>query len=146
MGVLELSIWIQAAPERVWRTYVDPARVPEWQTGSPVIRDIRGAPGEPGSTYVSKRGPLAARTTVLTADFPREVVTTTEATLGLRFELTSRFSARSGGTDLLLHVATHWRRGLGPVGRLVELAVLNPREAHKELARLKALVESEASA
>lgn len=146
MGTLDHSIWIQATPEQVWRTYVDPARVPDWQTGSPVIRDIRGTPGEPGSTYVSRRGPLAARTTVLTADFARELVTTTEATLGLQLELTSRFSARSGGTDLLLHVVTHWRRGLGPVGRLVELALLNRREAYEELARLKALVESEASA
>ena len=79
MGVLEHSVWIKAAPEQVWRTYVDPTRVPDWQTGKPVIGDVRGGPGQPGSTYVSRRGPLTARTTVLAADVPRVLVTWTDA-------------------------------------------------------------------
>ena len=37
--------------------------------------------------------------------------------------------------------ATQWPRGLSVVGKLVELAILNPREARKELAYLKATVE-----
>lgn len=86
MGVLEYWVWIGAAPERVWRTYVDPAHIPQWQTGKPVIDEVTGAPGEPGSTYVSRRGPL------------------------------------------------------------VELVILSPREAHKELATLKRLVERDVSA
>ncbi len=146
MGVLEFSVWINAAPEQVWRTYVDPTRIPDWQTGKPAIGDVQGAPGEPGSTYVSRRGPLAARTTVLTADVPRELVTSTAAYFGLQFEVTSRLSRRSGGTDLQLRAATHWRRGFGPVAKIVELAILSPREARKELASLKTLVEGEASA
>jgi uncharacterized protein YndB with AHSA1/START domain len=146
MGVLEYSVWINAAPELVWRIYVDPTRIPDWQTGKPVIGDVQGAPGEPGSTYVSRRGPLVAHTTVLTADAPGELATWTDAYLGLQFEVTSRLSERSGGTDLQLRATTHWRRGLGPVGRIVELAVLSPREARKELAMLKTLVELEASA
>jgi uncharacterized protein YndB with AHSA1/START domain len=146
MGELEYSVWINASPEDVWRSYVDPTRIPDWQTGKPVIGDVQGAPGEPGSTYVSRRGPLVAQTTVLTADAPRELVTWTDAYLGLQFEVASRLIERSGGTDLRLRATTHWRRGLGPVGRIVELAVLSPREARKELAMLKAFVELEASA
>jgi uncharacterized protein YndB with AHSA1/START domain len=141
MGVLEYSVWIAATPEQVWRTYVDPARIPDWQTGKPVIGEAHGDPGEPGSAYVSRRGPLSAHTTVLSADPPRELLTRTDAYLGLGFDVTSRLTARSGGTDLRLRVVTRWRRGLGPVGRIVELAVLSPREAAKELAHLKALVE-----
>jgi uncharacterized protein YndB with AHSA1/START domain len=144
VGVLDCSVWIGATPEQVWRTYVDPARIPEWQTGKPVVLDVEGAPGRPGSTYVSKRGPLSARTTVLAADGPRELVTMTEAYLGLEFEVTSRLTDRSGGTDLRLHVQTRWRRPLAPIAKLVELAVLSPREADRELALLKALVEREA--
>lgn len=146
MGVFEYSVWINAAPEKVWDVYVDPTRIPDWQTGKPVIEDVQGAPGKPGSTYVSKRGPLSASTTVLTADVPRELVTTTDAYFGLEFEVTSRLSERSGGTDLRLRTATHWRRRLGPVAKLVELAVLSPREARKEFAMLKALAEREAPA
>ena len=37
MGTHEHSVWIRARPEDVWGTYVDPARLPEWQTGAPVI-------------------------------------------------------------------------------------------------------------
>ena len=145
MSVLEYSVWIKAAPQQVWGAYVDPTRIPDWQTGRPVIGDVQGAPGEAGSTYVSRRGLLAARTTVLTADFPRELVARTDTHFGLQFEVTSRLSGRSGGTDLELRAATHWRRSLGPVAKVVELAILSPREARKELAALKALVEREAS-
>jgi uncharacterized protein YndB with AHSA1/START domain len=145
MDVLVCSVWIKAAPEKVWDTYVDPARVADWQTGKPVVGDLQGAPGEVGSTYVSRRGPFAARTTVLAAEVPRELVTRTDAYLGLQFEVTSRLTGRLGGTDLELRVTAHWRRRLGPVARIVELAVLNPREARKELAMLKALIEQEAS-
>jgi uncharacterized protein YndB with AHSA1/START domain len=141
VGEIEYSVWIEAAPEQVWRTYVDPTCIPLWQTGKPVIRDVRGAAGEPGSTYVSQRGRLVARTTVLSADAPRSLVTTTDAYLGLSFEVTSRLSERSGGTDLTLRVTTHWRRGRRLVIALVERAVLSPREARKELAALKVLVE-----
>jgi len=146
MAVQEYSLWIEAAPERVWRTYADPTRVPDWQTGKPVIEEVQGNPDEPGSTYVSRRGPLAARTKVVSADRPRELVTWTDAYLGLELEVTSRLTGRSGGTDLELSVVTHWRRRLGPVAWLVELAVLNPREMRKELASLKSLIEREASA
>ena len=145
MGVLEYSVWIKAAPEKVWGTYVDPTRVADWQTGKPVIGDIQGAPGEVGSTYVSKRGPLAARTTVLAAEVPRELVTRTDAYFGLQLEVTSRLEGRSGGTELQLRAVTHWRRRLGPATKIVELAILSPREARKELDKLKALIEREAS-
>ena len=94
MGVVEYSVWIKAAPEQVWHTYADPDRIPEWQTGKPVIEDVLGALGEPGSTYLSRRGPRAAGTTVLTSDVPHELVTSTDAYLGLRFEVTSRLSGR----------------------------------------------------
>jgi uncharacterized protein YndB with AHSA1/START domain len=146
MGVLEYSVWIKATPEQVWQAYVDPTRIPGWQTGKPVIDDVPGGPGEPGSTNVSRRGPFSARTTVLGADHPRELVTRTDAYLGLQLDVTSRLSGRSGGTDLQLRVMTPWRRGLGPVGRIVELAILSPGEARKELANLKALVERQTSA
>jgi uncharacterized protein YndB with AHSA1/START domain len=144
MGVLEHSVWIEAQPEEVWRIYVDPSRIPEWQTGSPVIEDVRGPGDEPGATYTSRRGPGAARTTVLEAERPRRLVTTTEAYLGLRFDLASRLQPEANGTRLDLRVETHWPRGLGLLGRLVELIVLSDREATKELAGLKALVEREA--
>ena len=98
MGELVYSVWIKAVPAQVWRTYVDPNRIAEWQTGKPVIGDMRGPPGEPGSTYVSRRGPLAARTTVLTSDAPAQLVTRIDAYLGLQLKLTTRLTELAAPT------------------------------------------------
>ncbi len=138
------SVWIRARPDAVWRVYADPSRIPEWQTGSPSIEDVQGAEGDPYRTYVSRRGRLVARTTVLEADAPRRIVTRTSAPLGLRFDTISRLEAHADGTWLHIEVETSWPRGLRTVGRLVELAMLNSKEAAKELANLKRLVEREA--
>lgn len=145
MGALEYSVWIKAAPESVWRAYADPTRIPEWQTGRPVIDDVRGEFGVAGSSYVSRRGRLAARTMVLSADAPRELVTWTDAYFGLQLEVTARLGERSGGTDVHLLVATRWRRGFAPLAKIVESAILSPAQARKELDALKALVEAESA-
>jgi len=143
MGVLEHSVWIQAKPEEVWRAYVDLSRISEWQTGLPVIEDVSGPGDAPGTTYMSRRGPGAARTTVIEADRPRRLWTRTEAYFGLQFDVVSRLEADAGGTRLDVRAETHWPRGLGLLGKLVELAVLSRHEGEKELANLKALVERE---
>jgi hypothetical protein len=62
----------------------------------------------------------------------------------LRFEVVSQLEPEADGTRLDLRAETHWPRGLGLLGKLVELAVLSRREGSKELSRLKALVETEA--
>jgi uncharacterized protein YndB with AHSA1/START domain len=144
MSWQEHSVWIKAQPEDVWRVYVDPRRIPDWETGSPVIEDVHGTGDEVGSTYVTKRGPAGARTTVIVADRPRHLVTRTDAYLGLRFDADSRLEAEGDGTRLDLRVETQWPRGRRLLGKVVELIVLNPREAVKELGYLKSLVEREA--
>jgi uncharacterized protein YndB with AHSA1/START domain len=141
MGSLDLSVWIKATPAEVWRVYVDPSRVPDWQTGKPVVTRVEGAPGQVGSTYVSGRGRLSATTVVLSAESPSELVTRTDASFGLRLDVTSRLDEESGGTQLRIHARARWRRSLGPIARLAEFAILNPREGRKELANLKSLVE-----
>ena len=143
MGAVDYSVWIRALPEDVWRVYVDPSRIPEWQTGSPVIEEVHGPADQPGSTYVSRRSPGAARTTVRKAGKPSRLMTTTEAYFGLRFDVKSLLTPQSGGTLLELQVETHWPKRLGLLGKLVEAAILSPREGQKELGRLKALIESD---
>jgi uncharacterized protein YndB with AHSA1/START domain len=142
--VRELShaIWIDAAPELVWRAYADPSRIPEWQTGRPVIEDVHGGPGEVGSTYTSRRGRLVARTTVLESDRPTRLVTSTDAYFGLTLDVISRLTEQDGGTDLELAVRTRWARRRPLVEALVERAILSGGEARKELMNLKAIVEA----
>jgi uncharacterized protein YndB with AHSA1/START domain len=143
MGVSEHSVWVEADPDAVWRVYADPSRIPDWQTGRPVVTVTHGRGDEVGSTFVSRRGPLSARSTVVEARRPHLLVTSTDAYPGMRLEVTSRLEAGAGGTRVDLHSETHWPRGLGTLGRLIELAILNPREIRKELANLKRLVEDE---
>jgi hypothetical protein len=55
MGTRDYSVWINATPDDVWCTggsYANPSRIPEWQTGSPVITDVQGRAAETRSTYV----------------------------------------------------------------------------------------------
>ena len=113
MGTTDYSVWIEASPEDTWGIYVDPMRIPEWQTGSPVIEHVHGSGDQVGTTYVSRRRPGAARTTVTEVDKPRRLVTTTEAYLGLRFDVTSSLTPQSDGTLLELRAETHWPRGFG---------------------------------
>lgn len=141
MGFFEYGVWINATPERVWAVYVDPTRIPAWQTGRPSVVSVRGEPGVPGSSYVSKRGPLAATTTVVAADAPHGLTTRMDAYLGLTLAVTSELDERAGGTDLQVRATTNWRRRWGPIATIVEMAILNPAEARKELSNLKALLE-----
>jgi uncharacterized protein YndB with AHSA1/START domain len=146
MGEYVYSVRIEAPPEHVWPVYVDPRRIPQWQTGRPVIEEVRGDPGEPGSTYVARRGPLSARTTVLTSTVPTHLVTSTDAYLGMHLTVTSRLTARAGGTDLEMTAETRWPRRRRWLGGLVDRVVLSSREAAKELANLKWIIEGQASA
>jgi len=57
------------------------------------------------------------------------------AYFGLQFDVKSLLTPQSGGT--------HWPKGLGLLGKLVEAPILSPREGQKELGRLKALIESD---
>jgi hypothetical protein len=111
MGVLEHSVWINADPEQVWSVYADPCRIPDWQTGRPVIVDLHGRWDEPGASYISKHGPLSAHTTVLLADRPHRLVTRTDAYLGLRFHVTSRL----GRPKLAAPNSTFAPRRIGPM-------------------------------
>ncbi|WP_433874962.1 SRPBCC family protein [Sinomonas atrocyanea] len=142
MGVIEHSVWIKAAPEAVWHVYTDPRRIPEWETGSPVIEDLGGDGASAGSAYTSRRRALVARTSVIESEPPRRLVTHTDASLGLRFDVTSELSTDGDGTRLRLRVVTSWPRGLGVLGRVVEHALLGGREAAKELGNLRALIEA----
>ena len=89
--------------------------------------------------------PLAATTTVVAADGPHGLTARIDAYLGLELAVTSGLVERAGGTDLQVRAITNWRRRWGPIAAIVEMAILNPAEARKELSNLKALLERPAS-
>jgi uncharacterized protein YndB with AHSA1/START domain len=141
VGVLRYSIWVEAAPESVWAAWTDLDLLPRWQTGRPRVADVTGDGGV-GTSYSVHRGPTSARTTIIMAQAPSRCVSRTSALLGLRFDLEARLTPERGGTGLALEARTAWPRGLGWFGRVVEAFVLSPREAERELANLKAIIEA----
>ena len=138
---MRYAIWVKAAPEAVWSAWTDIDLIPRWQTGRPRVVGVSGDGGV-GTTYTVRRGPSTSRTTVVVAEAPSRYVSRTAALLGLRFELEARLTPEDGGTRLALEARTAWPRGLRWFGRLVEAFVLNPSEAERELANLKAIVEA----
>lgn len=141
MGEIRHSVWIDAAPNRVWEVFTDLDQIPEWQTGDPQVVDVNGPGDHAGTTYGVRRGPGLARTTVVEADPPAHYASHTDAYLGLRFDMIADLVPENGGTRLDIRAVTQWPRGLGLLGRLVELAILSRREGNTELNNLKALVE-----
>ena len=146
MGTLRYSVWIDASPGEVWAVFTDLDRIPEWQTGAPRVAEASGPGDAVGSAYTVRRGPMGSRTTVTVAEAPTRYASHTDAALGLKFDLLADLVAEHDGTRLRLEARTHWPKVLRLLGRLVEAAFLNPREAEKELANLKALVERDARA
>lgn len=144
MGEFAYSIWIDATPAQVWRTYADPIRIPEWQTGRPVVENVHGDPGHVGASYTVRRGRLLARTTVVASEVPMRLVTRTDAFLGLQLEAISRLVEKAGGTELRVAATSYWPAGRRLLGSLVDRAVLSTREADKELKKLKAVIERQA--
>jgi len=145
MGILRYSIWIDATPDAVWSAWTDIDLIPRWQTGHPRIASVTGDGGV-GTSYSVHRGPSESRTTVVVADAPSRYVSTTQALLGLRFDLEAQLTPESGGTRLALEARTAWPTGLGWLGRGVEAFVLSPHEAERELANLKTIVETHGEA
>jgi uncharacterized protein YndB with AHSA1/START domain len=128
LGSQSYSIWIAAPPETVYDLYTDLDRINEWQEGNPQITDVSGDPRtEAGSTYVSRRGRFASRFEVMAADRPRRHVVSFGGPAGLRAELKAEFVSKNGGTQLTLALDARWRSPL--VGRILEMAVFNPRIA-----------------
>jgi uncharacterized protein YndB with AHSA1/START domain len=141
MGTLRYSIWIDAEPESVWAAWTDLGLIPGWQTGSPRVADVTGDGGV-GTSYSVRRGPTSSRTTIIVAEAPSRYISRTSALLRPRFDLEARLTPERGGTQLALEARTRWPRGLRWFGRGVEAIVLSPREAERELANLKAIVEA----
>ncbi|TMF05047.1 MAG: SRPBCC family protein, partial [Chloroflexi bacterium] len=100
MATHRYSIWIDAKPELVWEIFTEVDRIPEWQTGGPVVTDVSGRGDMAGTTYAVRRGPGVAHTTVLEAIRPSRYRSRTDAYLGLWFETIALLVSEKGGTRL----------------------------------------------
>lgn len=145
MGAHGYSISIDASPDAVWKTFTDLDRIPEWQTGHPVVSEASGPGDIVGTTYLVRRGPGVSRTVVVEATSPHRYRSRTEAYLGLSFEMVAHLIPENEGTRLELTARTQWPWHLRLLGRLIEAVLLSGHEASRELKQLKLLVEGSRS-
>jgi hypothetical protein len=78
---------------------------------------------------------------VIVADRPTTHVVRMDASMGLQAEITSRFASEEQGTRMTIELDARWKSPL--VGRVLELAIFNPRVARRELGKLMAIAERE---
>ena len=141
MATHRYSIWIDASPDLVWGVFTDLNRTPAWQTGEPVVSEATGRGDVVGTTYAVRRGLAVSHTTILECVRPYRYRSRTAAYLGMWFELVAYLVPERDGTRVELEAQTHWPIGMRYLGRLVEAVVLSGHEAHREMERLKLLVE-----
>ena len=141
MGTHSYAVWIAARPEGVYDLNTDLDRIGEWQDGNPRITDLSGDPSRSGSTYMTRRGRLASRSEVIVADRPTKHVVRINGPKGLRAEITSQFAPEEQGTRVTIGLDARWGSPL--LGRVVERAIFNRRNALRELGKLRLIAERE---
>jgi uncharacterized protein YndB with AHSA1/START domain len=142
MATFRVSTFVAAPPERVFATWTDLDRFPEWIGGVTRVTDRVGPVDESGSRYTVWFGRMASPTEVLAADRPRHIRTRFGNAI-LKGEADVTFEAEGGGTRI--HQVFMTRGFVAAIfGRL--FAMGSYRGSFRgELETFRKLVEREAS-
>jgi uncharacterized protein YndB with AHSA1/START domain len=142
MATFRVSTFVAAPPERVFATWTDLDRFPEWIGGVTRVTDRVGPVDEAGSRYTVWFGRMASPTEVLAADRPRHIRTRFGNAI-LKGESDVTFEAEGGGTRI--HQVFMTRGFVAAIfGRL--FAMGSYRGSFRgELETFRKLVEREAS-
>ena len=146
MTKLEREIHIDAEPQVVYDTLMDPDCLGEWVSIQVELLEAPEGDLEQGDELV-QRCKVAGRRFKLSwkverADRPRKTVWRGKGPLGSKARVTYDLAANDGGTDFTY--TNEYDLPGGPVGRLAGRAVVSASgaEADKTLERLKRLVEN----
>lgn len=99
MATYRVSLLIDAAPDRVFDTFMDLDRMPEWVSGVTGVTGVTGPVDQPGTRYTVHFGPMASPTEILEVERPWHV-RTRFGNLLLKGESNARFQREAGGTRL----------------------------------------------
>lgn len=99
MATYSVSLFIDAPPERVFDTFMDLERMPEWVGGVTAVTDVTGPIDQPGTRYTVHFGPMSSPTEILDVERPWRVRTRFGNVL-LKGQSTATFEREAGGTRL----------------------------------------------
>jgi len=148
MGHISRTIHIEATPEQVFDLITNPERLREWQVPASEVKDITGTPGTVGmgwttaSTFAGRK--MEGHMSVTGVERPRSFEAKGSGSMAAT--LRGRFEPAAGGTDVTLE--NEYEMPLGFIGDAANKLFFEKSFAEswdKSLAKLKALVEAEAS-
>ena len=140
------SILLAAAPERVWETVMDPARLERWVTTHDSFEGIGPGPVDSGDAFTQKLR-LAGRSfevrwRVVEADRPAIARWEGDGPAGSTARVTYRLAAQDGGTRFDYENEFALPGGvLGKAAGAVLAAAPGAREARRSLERLRVLLD-----
>ena len=140
------SVLLAAAPERVWETVMDPARLELWVTTHDSFAGIGPGPVKRGDAFTQKLRlagkSFEVRWQVLEADRPALARWEGDGPAGSTARVTYRLAAQDGGTRFDYENEFALPGGaLGKAAGAVLSAAPGAREARRSLERLRALLE-----
>ena len=145
MTKLEREIHIEAAPEDVYATLMDPDCLGEWVTIQEELLEAPDGDLVAGSELVQRCRVAGQKFklswTVESADRPNNTVWKGKGPLGSKAKVTYDLAANDGGTDFTY--TNEYSLPGGPIGKIAGRAVVGASgiEADKTLERLKKLIE-----
>ena len=142
------SIVIAAAPERVWKTIMDPTLLERWVTTHDSVADAKPGPADEGDSFTQKLR-LAGKSfkvdwTVVEADPPRLARWQGDGPAGSTSRVVYRLESEDGGTRFDYENEFALPGGaLGKVAGGLLSAAPGRREARRTLDRLRTLLETD---
>ena len=141
------TIFVAAAPERVWRTVMDPSLLERWVTTHDSVAGASSGPVSEGDSFTQKLR-LAGKSfkvdwEVVEADEPKLARWTGKGPAGSQASVSYRLEAEDGGTRFEYENEFALPGGvIGKVAGGLLSAAPGSREARRSLERLRALLEN----
>jgi uncharacterized protein YndB with AHSA1/START domain len=147
MSTVHTKIDIDAPPQRVWDTVMDPDRLKDWVTIHRSVEEVSEQPLTEGSTMnqcLHLRGvSFHVRWKLVEVSAPHEAQWEGQGPAHSRARIRYQLSGDGGGPTVFEYTNEFHPPGgrLGTVASRVIMGAASEREANNSLARLKALVE-----
>lgn len=148
MSTVNAKIQIEAAIDQVWDTVMDPGRLGDWVTIHKSVRDVSSSPLQPGATMVQSIGvrgvTFHVHWTLVAVDAPNSAEWEGLGPAHSRARIGYALSTGAAGCTIFEYTNEFHPPGgrLGDVAGRVIVGAASEHEAHRSLAKLKALLES----
>jgi uncharacterized protein YndB with AHSA1/START domain len=149
MSTVHVTTEIEAPPQRVWDTVMDPDRLADWVTIHRSLKNVSGRPLSKGSTMeqvLHMRGfSFTVRWTLTNANEPNHAEWEGRGPAGSRAVIRYELSGDDDGPTSFDYTNEFTPPGgrLGGVASRVIVGASSEREANKTLSQLKKLVEGD---